>query len=408
MKILMISCHDIWGGLDTFSPMLKILTKMDEKGISVDFAGIEKTADFDESSKIYGEPVKFIGKNINIERIRIFHPKLLKFFCGNPLTKRIISKLRTEYLFPSAVYRRYKNKKDYDIVYGYEIYAVKAARRLADRYGVPLVTRFQGSFIHSWEEKFGKEYCRKKYKLHYDALSEKADLIIMTNDGTEGDKTLKELGNAENMRFWRNGFDFSPLSETKDELRKKHDIPPGCFYTVSVCRLSAWKRCERIIEAYRYISKSEENIKHIFVGDGDERPRLEGLAEKYGISDKFIFVGAKPHDEVKEFLQLSDVFLSFFDSTNAGNPLIEAIKINLPIVTYDVGDTKEIIKDGENGFLLGEPDPQKICDAVLRLKNDESLRKKLSDGAKLSSKEFISWDKRLENEIAELEKLIGK
>ena len=408
MKILMISYHDIWGGLETFSPMLKILEKMDKEGIKVDFVGIERTADFDESSKIYGEPVKFIGENINIERIRIFPPKLLGFLYKIRILKQITSKIRTEKLFPKRVYRRYKDKKDYDIVYGYEIFTVKVARRLADRYGVPLVTRFQGTFMPSWEKKYGKEYCQKKYKLHYDALATKADLIIMTNDGTEGDKALKALGNAENMRFWRNGFDFAPLSETKAELREKHGLPKDYFYTVSVCRLSGWKRCERIVEAYRYIAKEEKDIKHIFVGDGEERPMLEGLIDKYGLGDRFIFVGAKPHAEVKEFLQLSDVFLSFFDSTNAGNPLIEAIKINLPIVTYDVGDTNQIIRDGENGILLDEPLPQKICDSVVRLKNDAKLRQKLIDGTKRSSSDFISWDKRTENELAELKKLIGR
>ena len=408
MKILMISYHDVWGGLETFSPMLKILTKMNKEGIKVDFVGIERTADFDESSKMYGEPVKFIGENINIERIRIFSPKLLGILYKFRPFKRIISKIRTEKLFPKRVYKRYKDRKDYDIVYGYEIYTVKVARQLANRYGVPLVTRFQGTFMPSWEEKYGKEHCHKKYKLHYDALSTKADLIVMTNDGTEGDKALKALNNAENMRFWRNGFDFAPLSETKEELREKHNIPNDCFYTLSVCRLAAWKRCERIVEAYRNIAKSGEKIKHIFVGDGEERQRLENMIKKYDLQDYFIFVGAKPHEEVKEFLQLSDVFLSFFDSTNAGNPLIEAIKINLPIVTYDVGDTNQIIKDGENGILLDAPEPQKICDAVLGLKNDDALRQKLIEGAKRSSNDFISWDKRTENEIAELKKLIGR
>ncbi len=408
MKILMISCHDVWGGLDTFSPMLKILKKMDESGIKVDFVSTEKTADFDESSKMYGEPVKFIGKNIDIERIRIFSPKLLKILYKNSLMKRIIGKIRAEYIFPRLVYSRYKDKRDYDIVYGYEIYAVRVARRLADRFRVPLVTRFQGSFIHSWEAKFGKEYCQKKYKLHYDALKTKADLIIMTNDGTEGDKTLKELENTENMRFWRNGFDFAPSNETKEELRKKHNIQNDAFYTVSVCRLSKWKKCERIIEAYRYISKSGENIKHIFVGDGEERQSLSELIEQYGLKDYFIFVGSQPHDKVKEFLQLSDIFLSFFDSTNAGNPLIEAVKVNLPIVTYDVGDTNQIIKDGVNGILLRRPDPQAICEAVLELKRNDDFRNKLINGTKAASKEFISWEERLTNEINEITNLIGR
>jgi glycosyltransferase involved in cell wall biosynthesis len=227
----------------------------------------------------------------------------------------------------------------------------------------------------------------------------------MTNDGTEGDKTLRSLNNDENMRFWRNGFDFSPLPESKEELRKQLDLQDDVYYTVSVCRLAKWKRCERIVEAYKNIGIPSEKIKHIFVGDGEERENLENMIRSYGLDDYFVFCGSQPHEKVKEYLQASDTFLSFFDSTNSGNPLIEAVKINLPIVTYDVGDTGTVIVDGENGIMLEEPDPEKIAREIEALVSDESLRNKLIEGTKNSSAMFYSWETRVENELNELKRL---
>ncbi len=405
-KILMISNHDIWGDLNTFSPMLKILQKLSAEGVHVDFVTTEKKKEYDEASQKFGEPVEYIADNIIIDRIKVFSPRTLAFLYRNKFLKRLFSKLMTEVLFPIKVYNKYKNCKGYDIVYGYEIYGVKVAKKLSERYNKPLVTRFQGSFIRSWEEKFGVRYCKKKYKLHYRALETKADLIIMTNDGTEGDKTLKSLENAENMRFWRNGFDFSPLSEDKPTLRTRLNLEQDVFYTVSVCRLAKWKRCERIVEAYKNLGISSSKIKHLFVGDGEERQRLEDLIRSYGLGEYFVFCGSQPHEKVKEYLQASDVFLSFFDSTNSGNPLIEAIKINLPIITYDVGDTNTVITNGENGILLNEPNPELIAKTIEELFSNEQLREKLIEGTKESSNMFYSWDVRVQNELDELKRLV--
>lgn len=405
-KILMISNHDIWGDLNTFSPMLKILQGLSAEGVHVDFVSTEKTKAFDEASQKYGEPVEYIAENISINRIRILPPSLLKALYKNSLVKRVVSKLITEVLFPARVYNKYKNCKDYDIVYGYEIYGVKVAKKLSLKYGKPLVTRFQGSFIKSWEDKFGIDFCKKKYKLHYQALSTKADLIIMTNDGTEGDKTLRALNNDENMRFWRNGFDFSPLPESKAELRERLGLQQDVFYTVSVCRLAKWKRCERIVEAYKNIAVPSERIKHIFVGDGEERENLENMIHSYGLDDYFVFCGSQPHEKVKEYLQASDSFLSFFDSTNSGNPLIEAVKINLPIVTYDVGDTGTVIENGKNGIMLETPDPERIAREIEALLSDEALRSRLIEGTKKSSAMFYSWETRVENELKELKRIV--
>lgn len=409
MHILMISIHDIWGSLDSFSPMKEILLFLGNNNVTVDFISLDKPAFCDKSSEIYGAPVDFIHKNVIIHRIKILESKLLKPLYKVKILDRLFGKLRREILFGKKAYNSGKKiikEKDVDIVYAYEIFGVKTAKKLSDKYHLPLVTRFQGSFLYDWEKRFGEDYCRRKYKLHYKALSTPSDLLIMTNDGTQGDRILQKLGNAENMRFWRNGFDFKPLPQSKEELRLKLGLDEKMIYTVSVCRLAYWKRLERIVEAYRVIAEKRKNIKHIFVGEGDKRSYLEGLIKDYGLEEFFLFVGDTAHDKVPEYLQASDVFLSFFDSTNVGNPLLEAVKINMPIVTYDVGDTSVII-NGENGVLLDEPTPQKICGAVLEIIDDKEYRLKMISNVKETSKLLWTWQDRLKAEYDELINLTG-
>lgn len=73
-----------------------------------------------------------------------------------------------------------------------------------------------------------------------------------------------------------------------------------------------------------------------------------------------------------------------------------------------MGDTNQIIKDGVNGILLRRPAPQAICEAVVELKRNDDFRNKLISGTKAASKEFISWNERLTNEINEINNLIKR
>lgn len=404
MKILLISSHDIWGSLDTFSPMKRIMLYLAEKNEKIVFMGLDKNVHNDESSRLYGEPVKFIHENVTIVRHKILDNAFFHKLTKIRILRRILRKLRYDILFPRICYREGKKIiDDIDLVYAYEVGAVATAKKLSLKYNKPLVTRFQGTFLYELINKHGMRYCERKYGMHLDALKTKADLIIMTDDGTQGDRMMRALENDEHMKFWKNGFDFEPMQESKEELRKRLGLSSDTFYTISVSRLSGWKRLERIIEAYRVISKSGRNIKHIFVGEGETREYLTGLINEYGLQSYFVFAGDVPHKDVPQYLQSADIFFSFFDSTNIGNPLQEALKLHLPIVTYDVGDTAVMI-NGKNGVLLDGYEPEKIAGAVYRILDDNEYREGLIENAAKTGDALWTWEQRLS---AEYEQLAG-
>ncbi|WP_339606814.1 glycosyltransferase family 4 protein [uncultured Roseivirga sp.] len=292
------------------------------------------------------------------------------------------------------------------IIYGYEVEGVSAASSIANRHSFPLVTRFQGTVIANMENSFLN---RLKKAPHFSALSTKANLVIMTNDGTKGYEVLKRLKNKSNrINFWRNGVDQVDKEAlfNRDSIRKGLGVE-GEIVFITVSRLIGWKRVNLAIEAFAEVFAGNAKTRLIVVGDGPEKRDLENLAEKLKIDERVIFTGAIAQSDVTSYLIASDIFLSLYDLSNLGNPIMEAMRVEKPIITIDVGDTRELIVDGENGVLIPSDELLRIPEMMNTLIMDCEYAKKLALGArKTADKEFWSWQQRIDAEVKEVSQLL--
>jgi glycosyltransferase involved in cell wall biosynthesis len=86
--------------------------------------------------------------------------------------------------------------------------------------------------------------------------------------------------------------------------------------------------------------------------------------------------------DVEQIYAASDVVM--LTSANEGMPvsLIEAAAVGIPAVTTRVGSAPEVVLDGVTGFVTG-PDPQDLADAAGRLLDDDHLRRRLGEAARL-------------------------
>lgn len=313
----------------------------------------------------------------------------------------------------SAVESVIKQKKPAIVLYAYEIAGVKACARLAKKYSLPLVTRFQGTILSQYPNNF---YYRMRKYPHYDALSQKADLVIMTDDGTKGNQVLKDLHNYDNVLFIRNGLDLmadgvlSRIEEYDEQLlRQKLGIRANECMFLTVSRLVNWKRVDRAIIAFSEYCGFHENGKLVIVGAGDELDNLRQLTHSLGLEAKIAFMGAVPHDEVYNYMKACDIFLSLYDLSNVGNPLMEAMTIGKCIITLDVGDTRNVITDDVNGRLLGMNEIGNLGKIMCDLAVNKEKRVLLGSKARHYAEEhFYSWEKRMQIEIDVVNKLVRK
>jgi glycosyltransferase involved in cell wall biosynthesis len=101
-----------------------------------------------------------------------------------------------------------------------------------------------------------------------------------------------------------------------------------------------------------------------FVGDGEDRDKLQEKIDSSALGDRVVITGYKSHDDVATYLNAADLFV--FGSYKEGWPtaLIEALACNKPIVTTDVSGAKAIVREGENGFVTDSREPWAFADAM--------------------------------------------
>jgi glycosyltransferase involved in cell wall biosynthesis len=304
---------------------------------------------------------------------------------------------------------RLKRSYPFAVVYGYELRGVPAARILSRIWRIPLVTRFQGCIIPPGGPAPWKKYARAWD--HWFALRTPADLIIMTDDGTQGDRNLQEVGaDMSRVRFWMNGTDKRAFTDMPSRQQARSNLGLTQRYVLlMLSRLVWWKRVERGIEAFPAILSAYPDALLLIVGEGVERPRLEQLARDLGVGDHVRFTGAVARQEIKSYLAASDIFLSLYTLSNVGNPLLEAMLAGKCIVTLATGDTERVVKHGATGIMLQEDDLAAIPGEVISLLKDPERMAELGARARdYAHKHFLSWEERTSMEITEVMDLVDR
>lgn len=327
-------------------------------------------------------------------------PKIRYFF-------RFLAYVYANYQFNKIASKLISKEPENYVVYAYEIFGVKTAKKLSAKYNVPMVTRFQGTILDGIKPTLFNKIRRFP---HFGSLGEKSNLVIMTNDGTHGDKVLKTIGNNSPLLFPRNGQD--PVKSTQEikqaniEIRNKYNIKKEDTVLLTVSRLKNWKKVDRAINAFAKLLKSKPSTYLIIVGDGDEFDNLNTLAKELKVDKNVIFTGGLKQSEIWKYYATADIFLSLYDLSNVGNPLMEAMRYGKAIITINNGDTSEIITHNFNGILLETDQLDNVDKSIENLINNTSLANKLSKNAlDYASKEFVTWDERMVFELKEVSKL---
>ncbi|WP_323593415.1 glycosyltransferase [Aliarcobacter butzleri] len=135
-----------------------------------------------------------------------------------------------------------------------------------------------------------------------------------------------------------NPFDFE---EIYNKSLKKIDIKLPSKYIVHIGRFAKVKRHDILIKAFSKIN--DKDLKLILVGDGEEKQNIESLIKKLNLESKVILTGFldNPYPIVKnaKLLVLSS------ENEGFGNVIIEALSLNIPVISTATIGAKEILKD---------------------------------------------------------------
>lgn len=158
---------------------------------------------------------------------------------------------------------------------------------------------------------------------------------------------------------------------------------------IMVGRLITSKNQDKLIEIFAGINAPDWKL--MLVGydhlKQQNMGRLKELAKKLKVDDRVIFTGK--HDNVEKLYMQSSIFAFTSSSEGFPNVIGEAMSAGLPVVAFDcVAGPSEMVRDGQNGFLVPLFDTAQFEAKLSLLMNDSALREKLGGNALKSMHRF--------------------
>jgi len=160
-------------------------------------------------------------------------------------------------------------------------------------------------------------------------------------------------------------------------------------------RIARVRRLELLLQAVEKLTIPF----HLTIAGGEEKTssvtrsgyikELKELTEKLNLNSKVTFTGRKSQEELKTLYEMADLFVYPSEFENFGQPLIEAGAHGLPIIATPVGIARDIVIEGETGYLTSS-DPKAISDRI-HLLRDDKLRKQMGIQIKSLIKEKFDW-----------------
>lgn len=176
---------------------------------------------------------------------------------------------------------------------------------------------------------------------------------------------------------------FSPDQKIAAEIRQRY-IGDADYLFCTVSRLAAEKnlifQMQGLAHLGRLLKKKKRTFRHLFIGDGPEKENLMHLAEELGLSEHVIFVGNIENSEMKNYQAACDAFLFTSQSETQGIVLLEAMAAGSPVVALDASGVRDIVSDGENGFLTAG-DAAGWAGRVEALVEDEKRKRQMGENA---------------------------
>ena len=209
---------------------------------------------------------------------------------------------------------------------------------------------------------------------------------------------LKEFINRTNPKTEvlkiNNGVEISEFKRSKTPLHE--------FNILINSRLVVQKNIHFVIEAMGSIKNLDVNLK--IIGEGGEFERLEDLITNLNIQNKVKMIGKVENNLISEYLKTSNLFIQASDYEGLPHSILEAINYEVPILSTEVGGCKDLLDNGDRGFIISSPqNKQQIAEKIYYIYEnyDIALTKAVAAKKYIQNKYNFSTQAKIYSEVFE-------
>ncbi len=230
------------------------------------------------------------------------------------------------------------------------------------------------------------------------------DRIITLTEQEKKDHLDVRIGRLNQFRTIHSGVELEKFTESGIDplsMRQALGITHNAHVVGTVGRLIPIKGSDFLIEAAGGVIHEKPETVFVFLGEGELQKKMEDRALELGIRDRVVFLGWRP--DVASVMSTFDVFA--FPSLNEGmgKALVEAMAMGKPVVASNVSGIRDLVVDGENGFLVPPARTEMLAQRITHLLENPQLRQAFGEAGRK-----IAWRYTAESMVKEIDELYGE
>ena len=176
---------------------------------------------------------------------------------------------------------------------------------------------------------------------------------------------------------------YNVMDENNLRERMALDTNNYDFDIIFIGRMTYPKNIQRLLHILRIACDKKSDIKIAIVGNGEEEAEIKALCSELNLDSNVSFLGFQPNPAK----MLHDSKIMVMTSRWEGLPMValEAIALGVPIVSTPTDGLKDLVRNGENGFL--SDDDEEFANILVKILTDEQLHASLVEKQHARSKE---------------------
>jgi len=223
--------------------------------------------------------------------------------------------------------------------------------------------------------------------IYLDPLISRSSHLIVTNTKATAERFSPNL--SYKVRVVYNGIDLRWLKS--DDVRPPQLVKEDWRVILVVARVSRSKRHDLALNAFERIAEVEPNAHLVCLGAKDGLDlgwwdHLQFMTSQSPFSGRVHWIGEVL--DIRPWLRSASLLFLTSDNEAFGRVLVEAMACGAPVIATRSGGVPEIVRDGIDGILVTPGSANEVCEAVLKLLRDESLKNSLSDSGRKRAEEF--------------------
>ncbi|MEA5616386.1 glycosyltransferase [Cronbergia sp. UHCC 0137] len=170
------------------------------------------------------------------------------------------------------------------------------------------------------------------------------------------------------------GEKFTPGSKSS-ELIEKYNLNHAKIL-MTVARLwsgDIYKGVDVTIRALPQILQIIPEVKYLVIGRGDDQPRLQQLAIDLGVSDRVIFAGFVPTEQLMLHYRLADAYI-MPSQEGFGIVYLEAMACGVPVLSGDNDGSADPLQDGKLGWRVPHRNPDAVAAGCIEILQSNDQR----------------------------------